>query len=472
MPSEHYDAVVLGAGQGGDPLAREWAKAGRGTAIVERAAVGGNCVNWGCTPTKTLVESARVAHLARRAKAYGIEAGPVSADFPAVMARMRRIVEDARSGIEKSYAAIPNLDLIMGEARFTGPKRIEVRLNAPGGGTEGSGGTRTLTADQVFINTGLHPTVPPVPGLSDVPALDSVSILGLDALPEHLVILGGGYVALEYGQMFRRFGSRVTMIERGDRLMSREDAEVSDALAEILRGEGIEILLGHEAERVRRAGDGIEVFSRAKGASEATKTIGSHLLVAVGRTPNTEGLGLETAGVVTDEKGYVTVNDRLETNVPGVYALGDVNGGPAFTHISYDDFRVLRANLLEGKSASVKDRLVPYVAFTDPQLGRIGVTEHEARAKGLEVRAARLPMTRTARGTETGETLGFLQAVVDAKDGRILGAAVLAREGGEIMAVLEVAMMGGLPYTALKDGVFAHPTLAESLNNLFMTLDG
>jgi pyruvate/2-oxoglutarate dehydrogenase complex dihydrolipoamide dehydrogenase (E3) component len=350
----------------------------------------------------------------------------------------------------------------MGEASFTGPRALVVRLN-------GDGQVRHLTADRVFVNTGDRPSNPPLEGLDRVPSLNSTSIMELDQVPEHLLVLGGGYVGLEFGQMFRRFGSRVTIVQRGAQLLAREDPDVAEEVARIMREDGVEVLLQTAAQRVERAPDGrIRLAVRAPNGEQSL--VGSHLLVAVGRAPNTDRLNLPAAGVRTDGRGYIPVDERLETNVPGIYALGDVKGGPAFTHISYDDFRIIRANLLEGGRATTTGRFVPYTVFIDPQLGRVGLTETEARAQGRSIRVARLPMSHVARALEVDEPRGFLKAVVDADTGQVLGCAVLGIEGGEIMATLEVAMMGKLPYTALRDATFAHPTLAESLNNLFASI--
>jgi pyruvate/2-oxoglutarate dehydrogenase complex dihydrolipoamide dehydrogenase (E3) component len=328
------------------------------------------------------------------------------------------------------------------------------------------GGERELTGDKIFINTGGRPSTPEIPGINDVSYLDSSSIMELDQLPEHMLVMGGGYIGLEFGQMFRRYGSKVTIIHRADRVLAQEDPDISDQIAEILREDGITLLLNSDVTGVARSGGGISVSVRTADG-EQTMT-GSHLLVAVGRTPNTEKLNLETAGIETDAKGFIKVNDRLETNVPGVYAIGDVKGGPQFTHISYDDFRIVRTNLIEGGSASIAGRLVPYTVFIDPQLGRVGISETEARKNGLEIRVAKMPMSWVARAIEMSETRGFMKCVVDSKSNQILGCAVLGVEGGELMAMLEIAMMGRVPFTTLKEAIFAHPTMAESLNNLFL----
>ncbi len=457
-----YDAIVIGAGQAGGPLSTALAQAGKKTAIIERVHVGGTCINEGCTPTKTMVASARVAYLARRAGDYGVQNGPVSVDMTVVRKRKRDIVESFRTGSQRRIVSAEGVDLLMGESRFIEPKVVEVHLN--------TGEIRMLTADTIFINAGARPSMPPINGIENVPTLNSTSIMELDSVPEHLLVFGGSYIALEFGQMFRRFGSRVTIIQRSAHLLSREDTDIADEVANILREDGVEILLETSALHVAQNSNGsIEMAVRTAGG-ERTLT-GSHLLIAAGRVPNTDWLNLEATGVQTDKRGFIQVNERLETNVPGVYALGDIKGGPAFTHISYDDFRIIRTNLLEHGSASIHDRLVPYTVFIDPQLGRIGLSESEARASGRAVRVAKMPMNYVARALEIDESRGFMKAVVDAESGQILGAAVLGIEGGEIMAMLEIAMMGKLPYTVLRDAVFAHPTLAESLNNLFTMFD-
>jgi pyruvate/2-oxoglutarate dehydrogenase complex dihydrolipoamide dehydrogenase (E3) component len=457
-----YDAIVIGAGQAGGPLSTAMAQAGWKTAIIERVHVGGTCINEGCTPTKTMVASARVAYLARRAADYGVETGPVSVDMRVVRKRKRDIVESFRSGSESRIVGTKGVDLLMGEARFTGPKMLEVRLN--------TGEIRTLTASNIFINAGARPSKPPLDGIESVQTLDSTSIMELDTVPEHLLILGGSYIALEFGQMFRRFGSRVTIIQRSAHLLSREDTDIADEVANILREDGVEILLETSTSHVAQNTHGDIELTVGTPGGERILT-GSHFLVATGRTPNTDWLNLEATGVQVDKRGFIKVNEQLETNVAGIYGLGDIKGGPAFTHISYDDFRIIRSNLLEHGNASIHNRLVPYTVFIDPQLGRVGMSETEARASGRAIRIAKMPMNYVARALEVDESRGFMKAVVDAESGQILGAAVLGIEGGEIMAMLEMAMMGKLPYTVLRDAVFAHPTLAESLNNLFTMLD-
>jgi pyruvate/2-oxoglutarate dehydrogenase complex dihydrolipoamide dehydrogenase (E3) component len=458
-----YEAIVIGAGQSGGPLSTALARAGYRTALIEREHVGGTCINVGCTPTKTMIASARLAYLARRAADYGIRTGPISVDLARVRQRKRDIVASWRDGSQARIDTTDGVDLLFGEARFSGPKSIDVSMN--------DGGSRKLTTSRyLFINTGDRPSAPPVAGLDQVPALDSTSIMELDSVPEHLLVLGGGYVGLEFGQMLRRFGSRVTIVQRGKQLLAREDADVAEAVAEILREDGVQILLQTHAVRVEGSDDAIALTVRM-GDGTAHTLHGSHLLVAAGRRPNTDALKLSAAGIETDERGYIRVNSRLETNVPGIYALGDVKGGPAFTHVSYDDWRIVRTNLLEDGSASINGRLVPYTVFIDPQLGRVGLTEAEARAQGRSIRVASLPMSHVARALEVSESRGFMKAIIDAETGLILGYACLGIEGGELMNMVEIAMLGKVPYTVLKEAIFAHPTLGESLNNLFMALD-
>src|SRR5215471_5212483 len=423
MKPEHFDAIVLGTGQAGKPLALDLASAGRLTAVVEREYVGGTCVNVGCTPTKTMVASARVAYLARRAAEYGVHCGPVAVDMTQVRQRKQSVVDDFRMGGQRRLEKAENVELIFGEGRFTAPRVVEVTLKG--------GGARTLTADAIFINTGERPARPAIEGLDSVKALDSTSIMELGALPEHLLVLGGGYIGLEFGQMFRRFGSAVTVVQHGKQLLTREDPDVAEEVHKILQEDGIEVLLQTEATRVQGAAGGVVL--QLRGPAGDRTVAGSHLLVAAGRVPNSDGLNLAAAGVRVDARGFIPVNDRLETNVAGIYALGDVKGGPAFTHISYDDYRILRDNLLRGGRSTTRGRLVPYTVYIDPQLGRIGLTEQEARAQGRAIRVAKIPMNWVARATETAETRGFIKAVVDMKTRQILGAAVLAVEGGEIM---------------------------------------
>jgi pyruvate/2-oxoglutarate dehydrogenase complex dihydrolipoamide dehydrogenase (E3) component len=461
MADEHYDAIVIGTSQGGRFLPIELAKAGQKVALVERDQLGGVCVNRGCTPTKTMVASARVAEQARRAAEYGVRTGPVSVDLAAVRERKRAMVAGAR----ENYASrLPQdgLDLIEGEARFTGPKTLEVTLT--------HGRTRQISAPVVVIDAGTRPRTLAINGAGDVPVLDSTSIMELDELPEHLIIAGGGYIGLEFGQMFRRFGSQVTIIQVAPRLMMIEDEDVSDEVAAIMRDDGITVLTSATPARVEPASGG-RLRLTLRTADGERQLEGSHLLSATGRVPNTEALTPEAAGIRLDDRGFIEVDEYLETSVPGVYAMGDIKGGPAFTHLSYDDYRILRANLIGHQKASTRDRVVPYTMFIDPQLGRAGLTEREARAQGREIRVAKLPMSAVIRALETGETRGFMKAVVDAGSGQILGCAVLGSEGGEIMTMIQVAMLGKLSYTEMANAIFTHPLLAEGLNTLFAMFD-
>jgi pyruvate/2-oxoglutarate dehydrogenase complex dihydrolipoamide dehydrogenase (E3) component len=452
-----YDAIIIGTGQSGKPLATALARAGWKIALVEREHVGGTCVNVGCTPTKTMVASARVAYLARRGADYGVGAGAVAVDMRQVYERKRGVVERFRGYGQRTLEKTANLELIFGEARLKDAKRVVVELKV--------GGTRELEGRRIVINTGGRPAVPSIPGLEGVRFLDSSTIMELTELPEHLIVLGGGYIGLEFCQMFRRFGARVTVVNRNPRLIQREDPDVSAEVEKILREDGIEVRNSAQMMRVEKYGAGARVVL---GSGEVS---GSHLLVALGRVPNTDRLRLEAAGVDTDDLGYIKVNSRLETSVPSIYAIGDVKGGPAFTHISYDDFRVLRENWLNDGSATIDGRPIPHCMYIDPQLAVVGLNEAQARARGIDYRVAKLPMTGVARAIEMSETRGFMKAIVDTKTQQILGCAILGVEGGEIMSMLQIAMMGRIPYTALREAIFAHPTLAESLNNLFMTLD-
>jgi pyruvate/2-oxoglutarate dehydrogenase complex dihydrolipoamide dehydrogenase (E3) component len=456
-PPQHYDAIVIGSGQGGTPLCEALAKAGLRTALIEKIHVGGTCINEGCTPTKTMVASGRVAYLARRGPDYGVHTGALRIAMERVRKRKRDIVTSFRSGSERRIAKTKNLELIYGQASFTGPKSIVVRT--------AKRGELHFTADRYFLNAGCRPAVPNIPGLSDVPFLTSTSIMELGKVPPYLLVLGGGYVGLEFAQLFRRLGSQVTILQSAAQLLGREDKDVAEAVASILREDGIQLHLNAAVEKISRSRNRITVKFRTGGKSR--KLEGTHLLVCTGRVPNSDTLNFPAAAISTDAHGFIRVNEKLETSAKDIFALGDIKGGPAFTHISYDDFRILRANLLENGSASTANRLVPYTVFIDPQLGRIGLSEAEARAQKRSIRVAKMPMNYIARALEIDESRGFMKAIVDASTNQILGAAVLGLEGGEIMAQLQIAMMGQLPYTTLRDAVFAHPTLAESLNNLF-----
>lgn len=462
MPSiEHYDAVIIGSGQAGGPLSTALVEAGRKTVLVERDEIGGTCINIGCTPTKTMIASAQVAYLARRASDYGVQTGSVSVDMGAVLRRKREMVERFRHGSRQAIKA-GGVEIVKGEASFVSTREVRV--------TGGDGTERRIKAGLIVIDTGTQPSRPPVPGIETFPTLDSTTVMEVDRLPSHLMILGGSYIGVEFAQLFRRLGSRVTVLEVAPSLVANEDSDVSEALEGILREDAIEIFVGTHVTKVEVDGSGeVGLSFQLNGSKKQLR--GSHLLAAAGRKPNTESLDLPAAGVEIDDHGFIKVNERLETTAPDIYAVGDVVGGPAFTHISYDDFRILRDNLLHGGSRTTKDRLVPYTVFTDPELARVGMSERQARDRGLDFAVAKIPMSSVARALEVDQSRGFIKAVVDRQTQQILGCAVLGIEGGEIMAMVEIAMMGKLPYTKLREGIFAHPTLAEGVNVLFSSLE-
>ena len=446
MPS--YDAIVIGSGQAGGPLSQKLADRGWTVALVEKEHLGGTCVNTGCTPTKTMMASAQVAHYARNADRWGVRTGQVSVDLLKVVARKDRVVGQSRSGLNRKVEERKTLHLVRGHARFIGPHTVRV-------------GEEVLESERIFIDTGTRPIVPQLEGLDGIDFLDNATIMQLTEVPEHLIVLGGGYVGLEFGQMFLRFGSRVTVVHRERQILPHEDADVAAALQQALEGEGIRFLLDATTTRVEKKQDGVALSVVVEGTQETVH--GSRLLIATGRRPNTDDLGLPEAGVLTDPRGFIRVNNRLETNVPGVWALGDVKGGPAFTHISYNDYQIVYANLFEGKAFTTDNRPVPYAVFTDPQLGRVGMTEKEARAAGTKLKIGKIPTAWVARAIERNETAGLMKLVVDAETDRILGAAILASEGGEIVQILHAAMLAGAPYTLLKGAIYIHPTLAEGL---------
>jgi pyruvate/2-oxoglutarate dehydrogenase complex dihydrolipoamide dehydrogenase (E3) component len=461
MTQETFDVIVIGAGQGGGPIASAFARDGRKTALVEREFAGGSCVNWGCTPTKTMIASGRIAHLARRAGDYGVHTGELSIDMVTVRQRKRDTVKTFRDGSRSGIESTEGLEYIHGEARFTGEKIIEIALT--------DGGSRNVRAETFILDVGERPRPLSVDNPDNVTIHDARSIMELGNVPRHLLIIGGGPVGLEFGQLFRRLGAEVTIVHRGERLLSREDADIAAAVAEVLRNDGITLELNASTMGITDAGDNVTVTIERKDGSRLAISA-SHVLNAAGHIPNTDSLDVEKTGLALDEKGYIETNNRLETTIPGIYAIGDIRPGPKFTHISYDDYRILQANLIDGGNRSVDDRPVPYTTFIDPQLGRIGLTEGQAREQGVPYLIGKLEMSGVARAIETGETRGFMKVLVHAETERILGAAVLGIEGGEVAAMIQIAMMGDLPYTALRDGVFAHPTLAESLNNVLGTL--
>ena len=457
---KNYDAIIIGSGQGGTPLAKKLAEAGYKTALVERRWVGGTCVNDGCTPTKAMVASAKAAHSVRNSDALGVSVGKYNINIGRIISRQQDMVSSFREGSEKRLLGTDKLDLIYGQATFTGHKKVLVNKN--------SGDSEEITSDLIFIDTGTIPSVPRIDGLETVPYLTSTSILQLQELPAHLLVIGGGYVGMEFGQMYRRFGSRVTMIVRSDRLSANEDEDISMEIHKLFREEDIDIRLNAETLKINQNSGNIKVVVKVDNKNETISC--SHILIATGRKPDTETLNLPATGISTNEKGFIKVDKKLQTDVNGIYALGDVNGGPAFTHISYHDHLIIFNNLVHGKNETTDGRLVPYCMYIDPQLGRVGITEQEARAKGLDVQIAKLPMSSVARAIETGDTRGLMKAVVDKGSKRILGAAILGAEGGEIMSIIEVAMMGEFTYDKMRDAIFAHPTYAESLNNLFAAL--
>jgi pyruvate/2-oxoglutarate dehydrogenase complex dihydrolipoamide dehydrogenase (E3) component len=460
MPEpERYEVLILGSGEGGKYLAWHLASQGRRTAVVERKWVGGSCPNINCLPSKNEIWSAKVADLVHHAARFGMGTSAAGIDMGRVRQRKRDMVDGLIAMHLEKYRA-SGAELIMGAGRFVAPKTVEVRLNG--------GGTRVLAGDQVFLNLGTHATIPPVLGLAEAGPMTNIELLELDRLPEHLVVLGGGYVGLEFAQAYRRFGSRVTVIEHGPQLVGREDPDVAEELRHILGAEQVEILLGTGVLGVEgRSGERVRVLVRSGGGDQSVAA--SDILVATGRTPNTAGIGLDVAGVGLDARGYVQVNDRLETTAPGVWAIGECAGSPQFTHVSFDDFRTIRQNL-SGGARSTRDRLVPYCLFTDPPLARVGLNEREARQRGIAVRTANVPISAVLRTRTTGETAGFMKVLVEAEGDRILGFAMLGPEAGEVMAVVQTAMLGGLPYTVLRDAILAHPTMAEGLNALFAAI--
>lgn len=461
MDIENYKAIIIGTGQSGKPLALDLADAGWKTAVVESHYVGGSCINYGCTPSKTMAASSKVAYLAKHSKEFGIETGNVMVDMFRVWQRKENVVTSFRENGKNSLENNKNISLIFGEASFAGPKTIEVLLK--------NGNKRTLKGDKIFINTGISPNIPPIPGLKDIEYLTSTSIMELKIVPEHLAVLGGGYSGVEFAQMFRRFGSNVTIIHRGGRLLRREDEDVAEGLLSVLEDEGIKVHFNTGVHGIKKTKEG-KIELALKTSSGQTSMAISHILIVTGMKPNSEKLKLDKAGIHTDERGYIKVDSSLETNVTDVYAMGDVNGGPAFTHISYDDYRVIKTNTIGEGFATTANRLLPYTVFTDPQLGRVGLSEADAREKGYNIKVAIMPMSNVARAVEINETKGFIKAVIDADTDRILGCAVLGTDGGELMSMIEIAMMGKLPYTKLRDAIFAHPLLSESLNNLFMAI--
>lgn len=475
-----FDAIVIGSGQSGPFLAARLAESGLKTALIEREHIGGTCVNNGCIPTKTLIASARAAHMARRAGDFGVSigGGPVTVDMRAVKARKDAVVNESVTGLTTWLGGIDKLTLIHGHARFVAAHRVRVEVRANSAdAVAGEATMRELEAPRIFIDTGGRATVPDWPGIAEVPYFTNASMMHVDFLPEHLVIVGGSYIGLEFAQMYRRFGSRVSVIEAGPRLIGREDAEVSAEVRAILEREGVEVHVGAANLAMRpvrkRSPNGVAIsVNVAFDAAGAAKVVsGSHLLLAVGRRPNTDDLGLEAAGIAVDGRGYIVVDDELQTTVKGVWAMGDVNGKGAFTHTSYNDFEIVAANLQGGGSRRVSDRISAYALYIDPPLGRIGMSEAEVRASGRIALVATLPMARVGRARERGETAGFMKVLVDAQTHRILGAALLGIEADEVVQFLLLAMAADLPYTRIQQTMLIHPTVSELLPTLFGNLN-
>lgn len=458
---KHYDAIIIGSGQGGTPLSKKLAAQGWKTALIEKQAVGGTCVNVGCTPTKTMIASAKAAYAVMQASKYGVETTGYNINIQTILDRKNKVVESFRRGAQKGIESTDNLDLIFGTASFVDDKKLKVILNG--------GGEEELSADKIFIDVGTRPTVPEIEGLQDAGYLTSTTLMELPHVPEHLLIIGGGYIGLEFGQMYRRFGSKVTIIENNDRFLSREDKDIAEQVLKFLQAEEIEILTNTQVIRVNKNADVINVTIKVGDEEKIIKC--THILVSAGRTTNTDTLNLKTTSIKTNERGYIISNDKLETSAKDVYVIGDVKGGPEFTHIAYNDYIVLYNNLVNGKDENISNRMVPYTIFTDPQLGRVGITEEEARKKELNIKVASLPMEHVARAIENGDTRGIMKAIVNADTGGILGVAIVGQEGGEIMTVLQMAMIGGVTWQQIKDLPIAHPLYAEALNNLFMQLE-
>ena len=453
---ERVENVVLGGGEAGKYIAWELAKQGRPTMVIERGLIGGSCPNIACLPSKNVIKSAKVAELVRHAADYGIGTMPPTTTMQEVRRRKREMVQGMIEIHQKRFAA-PGVEFVLGEGRFIAQHTVEIRL--------AEGGTRHVTGERIFLNLGTHASIPDIPGITASAPLTHVEALELGHLPAHLVVLGGGYVGVEFAQAFRRFGSHVTIVQRKQQLLPREDPDVAEAVREIFEQDRINVILGAETHAIEgRSGD--RVLLRIRTANGERVIAGSDLLVATGRTPDTRETGLDVAGIELDARGYVKVDDRLQTTAPNVWATGECAGSPQFTHVAFDDFRVVRDNLA-GKARSTRDRLVPYCAFTDPELGRVGLGEMEARRLGLDVRVVRLPMSSVLRARAIGETRGFMKALIDTASDRILGFTMLGTGAGEVIAVVQTAMLAGLPYTGLRDAILTHPTMAEGLNVLF-----
>ncbi len=462
VDTQHYDDIIIGGGKAGKTLAPALVADGRKTALVERSLnmIGGGCINIACIPTKTMVASANVANTVRKSAAYGVKTNTPSVNLAEVIQRKRSVVQGMREMNLHNLETALGHELIIGTARFVAPKTIEV--------TTSEGNNRLLTAERLFINTGTRPLIPSIPGLTEAGFLTSESIMELEHLPEHLIVLGSSYIGLEFAQMFRRFGSSVTVIGQSGQILSQQDPDIAIAVQTLLEQDGIEFLLKAKVLRIDRTGN--ETILQIQVGDREITLQGSHLLVAVGRAPNTDSLNLAAAGVATNTRGFIQVNDRLETNVPGIWALGDINGGPQYTHISLDDYRIIKANLIDGGNRSTRDRLVPSCLFIDPELAHVGLTETEAQQQGYAIRVAKIDASAVPRARTLGQTDGLLKAIVDADTGRILGCSLLCHEAGEVISTVQMVMQAQMPYTVLRDGILTHPTMTEGLNILFSKL--
>lgn len=456
------DAIIIGSGQAGNPLAMSLAYSGMKVILIEKHQlhIGGTCLNDGCTPSKTLIASAKVAHIINTSEKHGITTDQMNIDFATTQKRKDKIVLDSRKGLIKRLEETKNLEVIIGTASFSDAKIITV--------TDKNGKTQEYTAENIFINAGCRPMIPEIEGLENVKFYDSTSLLELEEIPKELIVLGGSYIGLELGQAFSRLGAKTTIVERSAKLMSKEDDDVADSILECLENEGMQFHFNSEAIKVSEKDGKISVTIK-KGTKEK-QIHGSHLFIATGRIPNSDSLSLENAKIKVDDNGFIKVNNNLETNVKGVFALGDIKGGPQFTQIAYDDFRIVRDNILHSKKRSYKNRPIPYCMYTDPQLGRIGISEQDAKEQKLDVEIISIPGRRITRGIESGTTEGLWKAIIDKKTNKILGAAIIGSEGGEIATVLQMAMQGNLKATDIRDGIFSHPSYSESLNTLFYQL--
>ncbi|MBC7971866.1 MAG: mercuric reductase [Verrucomicrobia bacterium] len=462
MDTEYYDDIIIGGGKAGKTLAPALVAVGRKTALVERSLtmIGGGCINVACIPTKTMVASAEVVNTVRNCATYGVKTNAPTVDLAAVIQRKQSVVQSARAANLHNLETALGHNLIIGTARFVAPKTIEIAT------TEGN--TRHLTAERLFINTGTRPLIPSVPGLKETGFLTNESIMELEQLPEHLIVLGSGYIGLEFAQMFRRFGSHVTVIGQSGQILSQQDPDMAIAVQTLLERDGIDFLLKSKVLKVDRAGN--ETILQIQVGDRKMSLHGSHLLVAVGRASTTDTLNLAAAGVTMDANGFIQVNDHLETNIPGIRALGDINGGPQYTHIALDDYRIVKANLIDGGNRHTGDRLIPSCLFIDPELAQVGLTETAARQQGYDIRVAKLDASAIPRARTLGQTDGFLKAIVDAKTDRILGCSLLCHAAGEIISTVQMVMQAQMPYIVLRDGVLTHPTMTEGLNLLFSKL--